>query len=87
MAPEKRQFWQQAAVIISIVAFLVGIGMAWQSVKGEVDVHTEKIEKIEDVQRTQWSKVNGTERKLDEIGINLKILMRNQNLEYQKVDE
>lgn len=87
MAPEKKSLWQQVAAFIGLVAFLVGIGIAWQATQGAIGVHDEKIMRIEQTQSRQWQKVNMSERKVDEISINLRVLMRSQGLEYQRVDE
>lgn len=87
MAPEKKTLWQQVAALVGLVAFLVGIGMAWQSAQSAISVQAEKIQRIEQVQSRQWQKVNASERKVDEISINLRVLMRSQGLEYQRVDE
>lgn len=87
MAPEKKTLWQQILTIITIVGIIFGGGVAWQAVQSKDAEHDQKIERIEQVQTLQQQKSSVRDRKMDEFGINLKILMRSQGLEYQRVDE
>ena len=87
MAPEKRQFWQQITTWVTLALFIAGIAMAWQSSQSTQAEQAREIRELKEVQRTQWREIGGVKRTADEISLNLKVFMRSQGLEYQRVDQ
>ena len=74
------------ALAVSIIVATSG-GFIWGGKMSSRIENTEKqLDKMSQTDRIQWQLIKGNERRMDEIRINLKTMMKAQNLEYQTAE-